>query len=182
MKVKQLWTCQLVALAIALGIANTQALCQPRQTKEQDKNAEITALIDKLQTIAEGGVGYVPTMTGDGFLPLGVSNPGAMLLGQRPATASDAMRELVKRGGAAVPLLIAHLDVKRPTKITLKHEGIFGGIFFNDEYDYNFRTVQRPPEGVNRDEHKPNNHPSNHTVSVGDLCFVALGQIVNRGF
>jgi hypothetical protein len=182
MNAKLIWTSGLLTMAITLGSANNQALCQPRETKEQDKNAEIKALIDKLQPIADGDVGYMPTMTGDGFLPLGVSNPGALLLGQQPGTSSDAMRELVKRGASAVPLLIAHLDDNRATKISLKHEGIFGGIFFNDEYDYNFRTVQRPPDGVNRNEHKPNNHPNNHTVTVGDLCFVTLGQIVNRGF
>jgi hypothetical protein len=55
---------------------------------------------------------------------------------------------------------------------------------FPDEYDYNRRTVARPPEGVNRDPWKSDGPapPRDHVVTVGDLCFVALGQIVNRWF
>jgi hypothetical protein len=40
-----------------------------------------------------------------------------------------------------------------------------------------------PPIGVNRHRFgEPEEHPNRHTVTVGDLCFVALGQIVNRSF
>ena len=92
------------------------------------------------------------------------------------------MRELINRGAAAIPNLIAHLDDKRPTKITIKHDFVMGGIFFEDEYDYNKCTTKQPPKGVNRDLHQAGDHPNTHTVTVGDLCFVALGQIVNRYF
>src|SRR5262249_30279974 len=82
---------------------------------------------------------------------------------------------------AAVPKLIAHLGDKRPTKITISHEGIIGGMFFPDEYDYNRRTVKAAPDGVNQ-ERLSRRDADSHTVTVGDLCFVALGQIVNRSF
>jgi ankyrin repeat protein len=142
----------------------------------------IAALIDKLPDTAAGDVGYMATRSGGGFLPLSVSQPGAMLLFQQPPTESETLRELAKRGAAAVPQLIAHLGDKRPTKIVLKHEGGFGGMFFADEYDYNSRSVKPPPRGVNRDSFRERGHPNHHTVTVGDLCFVALGQIVNRSF
>src|SRR5262249_17206092 len=57
-----------------------------------------------------------------------------------------------------------------------------GGMFFDDEYDYNSRTNKKPPDGVNRNFVNNDRHPNEHTVTVGDLCFVALGQIVNRHF
>ncbi len=101
---------------------------------------------------------------------------------QKPARSSDTMREVVKRGMAAVPELIAHLDDKRATKITIKHEAMIGAMLFNDEYDYNTRTAKQAPEGVNRDTGFGGNDPNTHTVTVGDLCFVAIGQIVNRSF
>ena len=142
----------------------------------------IDALIDKLPNIADGDVGYMATRAGGGFLPLSVSQPGAMLLFQQPPTESETLREVVKRGATAVPHLIAHLGDKRPTEIVLKHEGAFGGIFFADEYDYNTQSVKRPPRGVNRDLFRDIGHANHHTVTVGDLCFVALGQIVNRRF
>jgi ankyrin repeat protein len=142
----------------------------------------IAALIEKLQDVAEADVGYMATVSGSGFLPLGRSPPGALLLGQQPPAPSGALGELVRRGAAAVPQLLAHLGDKRPTRITVKHDFVMGGMFFNDEYDYNARTAKRPPQGVNRDLRGGPESPRAHTVTVGDLCFVALGQIVNRRF
>jgi ankyrin repeat protein len=165
-----------VAAAIAL-------LTVCRDTASAYSNDGVAALIDKLPGIANGDLGYMPTRSGGGFLPLAVSRPGAMLLFQLPPTKSEALRELVERGAAAVPDLIAHLDDKRPTKIELKFEGGFGGIFFDDEYDYNSRVIKQPPVGVNRNSFREHEeHPNHHTVTVGDLCFVALGQIFNRSF
>ena len=94
------------------------------------------------------------------------------------------MRELVKRGVAAIPFLINHLDDQRPTKVTINYERVgFGGMFFEDEYDYNRRTTKQAPKGVNRrDRSFKEHHPRVHTVTVGDVCFVVLGQIVNRDF
>jgi ankyrin repeat protein len=168
-------------LAAWVGSASSQA---PPKTQSLDKETT-PALIDNLKDIADGDVGYMPTRSGSGFLPLGVSQTGTLLLFQGPPTGSQLLRELVKRGAAAVPHLIAHLDDKRTTKIAIKHKSIIGGMFFDDEYDYNFRTATKAPAGVNRrwsDQEEPRKHPSEHTVTVGDLCFVALGQIVNRSF
>jgi hypothetical protein len=162
-----------IASILALAAASSQLGAQPPKPTAAPPKDEITALIDVLPNIADGDVGYMPTQTGGGFLPLGVTQPGAMLLFQQPPAKSDSLRELVKRGAAAVPHLIAHLDDKRPTKITIKHEGGFGGMFFDDEYDYNSRTSKRPPVGVNRDalrDNDNNSHPHEHTVTVGDLA------------
>jgi len=137
----------------------------------------MTRLIDKLAETSEGGLGYMATMSGSAFLPLGRSQPGARLLGGESPVASPAIRELVKSGAAAVPHLIAHLGDKRPTKITIRHNLMF----FNDEYDYNSRTT-KAPKGVNRSLFSGQKGRDSHTVTVGDLCFVALGQIVNREF
>lgn len=164
---------------LVVSVAFLAAYASSTYSQAQD---DIAGLIDNLPDIADGDVGYMPTMSGEGFLPLDVSEPGAMLLFQQPPTKSATLRELVERGAAAVPQLIAHLDDKRPTKIVLNHEGVFGGMFFDDEYDYNARVVKQPPGGVNRRSIKERGHPKHHTVTVGDLCFVALGQVVNRSF
>ena len=177
----------LVILAASTSLASSQSPTPDARTQRGD----VPPLIEKLQEIAEGDIGYMPNVSGSGFLPLGESEPGAMLLGstnpgakaiQKPTSGSDAMRGLVKRGAAAVPHLIAHLDDKRATKIMIKHEAMIGAMCFNDEYDYNSRTAKQAPAGVNRDMGFEENHPNFHAVTVGDLCFVALGQIVNRGF
>src|SRR5258706_1392318 len=52
---------------------------------------------------------------------------------------------------------------------------------FADEYDFNRRLKKQPPDGVNRDTFG-DKEPSPHQITVGDLCYVALGQILNGGF
>src|SRR5215471_13628578 len=79
---------------------------QPPAVRGQPQKDELAALIDKLQDVAEGDVGYMPTMSGSSFLPLGTSQAGAMLLGQGPPASSDTLRELVKRGAVAIPQLV----------------------------------------------------------------------------
>jgi ankyrin repeat protein len=169
-------------LLAVLGLAAGQAAAQNLPTDQGLSKMNIRDLIDKLQEVAEGDTGYLPTQSGSGFLPLGTSQAAALLLGQKPPARSDTLRELVKRGAAAVPHLIAHLDDQRPTKITIRYRSALGGMYFVDEYDYNSRTAKQPPEGVNRRRDWSENDPDTHTVTVGDLCFVALGQIVNRRF
>ncbi len=52
---------------------------------------------------------------------------------------------------------------------------------YSDEYDFNRRTRKAAPAGVGRGRRSADRE-TKHTVTVGDLCFVALGQIVNRRF
>jgi ankyrin repeat protein len=174
-------SCVTAALVLAV-LAQTHGFGQQRPP-QADADKDVAGLIDQLPRIAEGDVGYMPTMSGSGFLPLRTSEMGTALLGQRPPASSETMRRLVAHGAAAIPNLVAHLDDKRETKITLEHEFGIGGMFFDDEYDYNRRTAKAKPAGVNRHfGNSDERHPSKHAVTVGDLCFVALGQIVNRNF
>jgi len=144
-------------------------------------DAETEALIDKLPEIAEIGYGYSATFGGSQFLPdKDSARIGVVLFGGPAPENSDVLEAIVRRGAKAVPALLKHLDDARETKIPP-----MSGILwtqFEDEYDYNRRT-QKAPKGVNKkrvgfDE----NQPPSHIITVGDLCFVALGQIVNRSF
>jgi hypothetical protein len=167
-----------LAVLLACGI---QGISQDSPAKAKPDKQDISSLIDKLTSIAEEDIGYSASQSGSRFLPLGTGDISTLLLGGPPPASSDIVRDLVKRGATAIPELIKHLDDKRPTKITIKHEGFFGGMFFPDEYDYNQRTTKEPPAGVNR-RNRDGGDGDSHTVTVGDLCFVALGQIVNRHF
>lgn len=137
--------------------------------------------IEKLAKTEELGFGYSAMFSGDQFLPRRDSaqwNTG--VLGSAPPKESEAMTLIVKNGAQAIPFLVKHLGDKRPTKIK-PVSGMWMG--WNDEYDYNRRTRPEPPKGVNRwDSFDEEHHPREHQITVGDLCFVALGQIVNRNF
>jgi hypothetical protein len=96
------------------------------------------------------------------------------------------MRELVKRGPVALPELIKHLDDKRPTKLEvgrLPAPYAFSAKFFGDMYDPRVRDWE--PKGP-RHPHPPskaiwvNDTYTTYTLKVGDVCYVLIGQIVNR--
>jgi len=159
-----------------------QAGIQEPAPKEIDK--EIKALIDKLVETAEEDFGYGASWTGSKFSAVEeTGKPGMALLDGKTPKGSPVLRDLVRKGAAAVPLLMTHLDDARKTKVPVRHGSMLGGMFFVDEYDYNPRTSKAAPEAVNRDMVSDDRkHPSEHTLTVGDLCFVALGQIVNRRF
>jgi len=88
----------------------------------------------------------------------------------RPKTFPQ-MQELVRRGVSVLPTLIQHLNDKHPTKFNVGKDFAFR--YFSDEYD---------PKKPNNDEEHPLERRFNgdYSVKVGDVCYVIIGQIVNR--
>ncbi len=113
------------------------------------------AMIDQLPEVDRQDTGYSGASSGTAFLPFGRNETGVVLLAPRQGKfgSSDAMRSLVKLGVKAVPALLDHLADDRPTKIVIDVSGALT--------DFKKRK---------------------YTVRVGDLCYVALGQIVNREY
>jgi hypothetical protein len=110
---------------------------------------------------------------------------------------SPIMRELVRRGTAALPVLIDHLDDDRPTKLFVIHKSVSGGMWQSDEYVPRHVDSRNHPPGINTGRHLPGTNRGlrriegfdltqpfeiRYTVRVGDLCYIAFGQIVNRSF
>lgn len=135
-------------------------------------------LISKLQDESVPGFGTHETAYLGGFIA--VEEPkfyGGTLGPVKPVT-SPVMRELVRRGAAALPMLIAHLSDARPTKLDIVQERLK---YSQNEYDS--RDPEKPPAGVEEAQSfnatgvKRFDH---YLLKVGDLCFVAVGQIVNR--
>ena len=132
-------------------------------------------LITRLTEESNQGIGSHTTAWASGFLAID-DEPrfsGGMLGSAKPV-ASPVMRELVRRGLAGLPLLIDHLTDSRPTKLTVG-DG-FTGKWFADEYDArNSASTKLPNVNTGR-----RIDFENYTLRVGDLCYVAVGQIVNR--
>jgi ankyrin repeat protein len=172
-----------VSVLVALALVVTSAAAQPAKTPRLGGNGaplpeeapanEAKALIDQLPKLDQQDTGYSGSVTGSAFLPLGRSETHTMLFGQKPHASSDALKSLVKLGTKALPTLLAHLNDERPTKILLTHEGFFGGMF-----------VAQDEAGAakKRDADFGGERQTRYTVMVGDLCYVAIGQIVNRNY
>src|SRR5688572_22078186 len=151
-------------------------------------SGEMELLIGRFRDVGAEGIGFSASLSGWEFLPYpGSGEAGVVLLGQAPPQPSPALRAVVEKGVAAIPALLAHIDDARPTKLPPAKGMTWTSV--DDEYDFN-RRLSKPPAGVHRrgagpalrSGSKRRRSPEPHVVTVGDLCFVALGQIVNRSF
>jgi hypothetical protein len=151
------------------------------QAKAHEKETAIVlALIDKLVEAADNtDLRYYANIEKTSFFPLDWSDaPRRGPLLKPSHVDSDTLREIVKHGAAAVPHLLAHLRDRRPTRIKVLMEG------FGFDSDTNPRTDApiAPPEPVDEDGRVAYSKLTSYRLTVGDLCFVALGQIVNRRY
>jgi len=108
------------------------------------------------------------------------------------------MHQLYEMSVDAVPALLDHLTDARKTKLVIKNPGTmpetspvygrvyFGSMMFFDEYDSRYSDPAQVPANVNTVKLGRNRISlgdsimDSYTVPVGDLCFVLLGEIVNR--
>jgi len=143
---------------------------------------KVESLIDKLVEVSQPGYGYAAYFSGSEFLPYpDTGKMVAEVLGGGAPVRSEVLRQIVEQGIDAVPALIKHIGDDR--KIKMKPLQGISVTEFIDLYDFNNRTRKDIPKGVNRDFFDDDkNHPNKHSLTVGDLCFVALGQIVNRRY
>ena len=166
-----------VLFAVSLGRAAEPAGASPART---ELDAEVGALVEKLSETAQIGYGYSALFSGSEFLPYSDSaQVHTLVFGGQAPERSKMLETIVRQGAAAIPVLVKHLNDGRATKIPPLRGMMW--MSFADEYDYNRRTQKQAPKGVNRKTFGEK-HPESHTLTVGDLCFVALGQIVNRHF
>jgi hypothetical protein len=122
------------------------------------------------------------------FLPLDANGRFEENLTRRPR--SPAMTELVRRGVVSLPALLVHLTDGRPTGVfwnpPLSNGQIpimMGGpVGLGDVYDPRYYDEARWPKDANTARIKGYRPlPSGqYRYKVADLCYAAIGQIVNR--
>lgn len=161
----------------------------PNPQTSQHPAERVEALIDRLREVANPDFGYSTCVAGTIFLPLERegqhAGPKVLLAGswtEPPLRRSAALRELVRIGLPAVPHLLDHLDDQRPTQIPpyLLLGGWPNRMLVN-YCDYNERTQEAPATHKEKGAPQVAEQPY-YRPTVGDLCAVALGQIVNRDF
>jgi hypothetical protein len=145
----------------------------------------IKELIAGLAALDKPDFGLSATMSGDSFSPiLGQEHAGMMLLTQHGLKQSEALRALVTMGPDALPFLLDALDDQTPTKIKVTHSGEFGSMSHGAELPLN--PVNPAEQAVAKEQPKrprlKEEHVDSYIVKVGDVCFVAIGQIVGRGY
>jgi hypothetical protein len=143
---------------------------------------DIAALIEQFVEIDKPGTGYAQYFSGSDFLPYeDTESIGTLIIGATGRERSPTMKKVVESGVNAIPELIKHLDDDRKVCLPSIESGGIMWILFQNEYDFNRATTKDVPNGVNLDLlTMVDGQPDRHEVTVGDICFVTLGQIVNR--
>lgn len=159
------------------------ALTLSPPTDSTPGHERIEVWIASLSQIDSPDFGFSPTLSGSAFLPIeGKTSVGALVFTDHRIQSSDALKQLVAAGAAALPALLAHLDDTTPTRLTIHQSNMF----FENELQSN--PISRREQSVLQAQSwAPNsalngNDRSTYTVKVGDICFVAIGQITGRGY
>jgi hypothetical protein len=156
----------------------------------------VSQLIDELTQLDSQSLGIDSAAVYDGFIADGSSGEFQVgVLGLPAPTVAPQMKELVRRGPAALPELLSHLNDSRPTKLAVGNDeskdsthqvGVdtFMFSYFSDEYDtpLHYFSSEEQLENQRLDRPRPleQNFKGRYPVKVGDVCFVLIGQIVNR--
>lgn len=156
---------------------------RPQPSITEVQAGQIRGLITQLATIDKPTVGLSGTLSGSAFAPLpDQKSRGAFLLTNQELGVSESLKKLVALGPRALPFLLEALDSPTPTKLTIKaFPG--GGMWYATELP--FSAVNSAERSVSRAPRRspPTGEPiPYHTVTVGDVCFVILGQIVGREY
>lgn len=188
------WRILHVVIAV-LPILAFGASAQSRPTANANDDltrATVTQLIDELTQIDSQSPGIDSAAFYDGFLADdGPGSFGMGVLGVAPPTVPPAMRELVRRGPVALPELVKHIDDPRPTNLrvgnidakgTRRQVGVnlFMFTFFSEEYDPRLNENASVAPGAKGWPAGEKDFKGSYNVKVGDICFVLIGQIVNR--
>lgn len=150
--------------------------------------AEIKKLIASLANIDTPDYGLSGSMGGTAFAPLAESGKftGGFLLTNHRLKTSDDFKKLVEFGPRALPFLLDALDDPTPTKLEMNHEGGFGGMFLCTELEGNpTNSLEQKAISALPRKDKIGNYDfavDHYTVKVGDVCFVAIGQITGRAY
>jgi hypothetical protein len=177
------------ALTVKLG-PTPDVKMGKRPAADEAQTKRIKGFIADLAKMDSADVGLSATFSGSDFAPVpGQSHVGTFKLTDHEVKRSQAFRDLVALGPDTLPHLLDALDDKTPTKIAIKHDGGFGAMWHGGEMDFNpvnpaaaaaYKARVDTREKAGRGE--VGSSLKSHTVTVGDVCFVAIGQIVGRGY
>jgi hypothetical protein len=178
--------CMLFTALIIFSVLSADALPSVGSDYSQKSVAE---LIDELTQIDAQSPGIDSAAIYEGFIA--DDSPDSFeagVLGVAAPRVPPQVRELVRRGPVALPELIQHLDDKRPTKLEVgnrphgRQVGVdaFMFMYFSDEYDPRVPHWWSDEERKNGPRPMERNFEGQYTVKVADVCYVLIGQIVNR--
>jgi hypothetical protein len=171
---------------VKLGSVQSIKLDVPTPVSRRDA-AQIERRIGDLAKIDRPDFGLSPTLSGQAFAPIaGSQQVYTLLLTDHQIKPAEAVRKLVEIGPRALPFLLKSLSDRTPTKLTIRHNALDGIMEFQaemwgnplnpTEQDALALLRKTAPRFSLRDGLK------SYTVTIGDVCFVIIGQIAGRPY
>jgi hypothetical protein len=161
----------------------------PRPAVTAERARHIKTLIAELAKIDSQDFGLSPTLNGHDFAPVArQSNTRGGLLTVHEIKPSVTLKELVSIGPDALSFLLDALDDETPTKLVIKHDGFFGRMEHRKDLESinpvnpAETAVYRARNAAKSDVNRKGEALTSYAVTVGDVCFVAIGQIVGREY
>ncbi len=163
-------------------------LSDEKWSATEDEQAQVAELIDSLAEIENPDYGFAPFMSGAQFAPVSDSSsfgPGIIMINHGLKT-DESLRRLVALGPKALPQLLNRLSDETPTRLVMRHGGGFGGQWYGREVALNLAGKAEREAWTRLRESAPKDRfeedVRTHQITIGDVCFVIIGQIVNRGY
>lgn len=167
-------------------------VADPAKEGPKLKQLTVDQLIDRLQEVEDGGEQIGPKQMVKNQFIIEDLEPFYQQKnhGELPPKISPIIKELVRRGMQSLPKLLDHLDDKRSTKLVAlplffrkeedpRRTGVIAQAGNSRDMLLNF--VAHTEAAVNPNGFEKNRHDFwRYEVKVGDLCYVIVGQIVNR--
>ncbi len=163
----------------------------PRTPVTVEQKTRIVAWIAALAETQSPDIGFSGSETGQNFAPIpGQRRRQVILFDGKKHRTSEAFRKLVETGPVALPFLLAAVDDPTPTQLRVSDSFgtlIVGGaeILGNPVNPYETRAFAKGELGRQEESTDPDfesGFQQRYTVKVGDICFVAIGQIVGRPY
>jgi hypothetical protein len=171
------------AQSVRLGTIPSITLAA-RASITQEQHERIRGLIAQLATIDHPDFGLSGTSTRRAFAPLSdQANPEPLTLSDEQIKPPKAFCQLVEIGPEAIPFLLEALGDSTPTRLTVQPQIALGDMFFWDDLKRNpVNPLERSLPFVDYSELPLQDSAETYTVTIGDVCFVAIGQIVGRAY
>jgi len=163
----------------------------PRAPVTVEQKARIVAWIAALADTQSPDLGFSGTETGQNFAPIpGQRRRQVILFDGKKHRTSEAFRKLVEAGPIALPFLLAAVDDPKPTQLRVSDSFgtlIVGGgyIVGNPVNPLETRAIGKLEFGKKEESADPDfdsGFQKTYTVKVGDICYVAIGQITGRSY
>lgn len=136
----------------------------------QRKDLEVEKLINTLQT--------VKALPGWGFYAFDLATALNGGVEETPEPTERPLKMLTRMGARALPQLLKHLSDARPTAMHVKKTA-WSKVRFGSFYSARV-PANSEPEELQRSDPRSEELVDEYTVTVGDLCYELVGQIVNR--